>query len=518
MKTLTSRNPADGSLLAELVPTTPDQVIQAFDRARAAQRAWGALPLSARAKTLLQLREVIIQHTDEIVELITQENGKPYFEALANEVIPSVDMLTFFAKKAPYALRDTNLPLSIMKHRQSTLNYWPLGVVTIISPWNYPWLLPLGEIMMALVAGNAVIFKPSEITPLIGLKIQAMCDLAGFPTHLLQTLLGDGILGSQIIAQRPNKIFFTGSVATGKIIMAQAAEYLIPVNLELGGKDPIIVLADADLDFATSATLWGGYTNAGQMCASVERVLVHESIVQPFTTLLSKKTALLRQGPSHSRSNDLGPITLEKQKKIYDSQLQEAKAAGITICAGGQFSEDRRFLQPTLLAGKALETLSVYQEETFGPVLPITTFRSIPEAIEKANNNRYGLLASVITRDLALGEQIARQIQAGSVLINEVCYTAGLGETPWGGLKDSGIGRSHSLEGLKDFVNIRHIHKPRAPWLTFKSLWWFPYTDIQYRTFRLFLELYRCSWLKKLAAFPHFLSAAIRLIKNDKRL
>ncbi len=498
--------------------TSPDELPRIFTQAHAAQRAWGALRPRERAARLIRLRETIINRVDTIADLISQENGKPHFEAMANELLPSVDLITYFAKQGPLLLQDRRIPMSLLKHRTSSLNYWPLGVVAVISPWNYPFLLPFGEIAMALLAGNAVVFKPSEVTPLTGLKIQELADEAGLPPHLLQTVIGDGSLGAAMIHQKPNKIFFTGSVPTGKKIMSAAAEYLIPVTLELGGKDAMIVMPDADLDFASSAALWGGYSNSGQVCASVERILVHESVADLFTALLKEKLGQLRQGPSSLRNNDLGAIAFEKQKTVYERHLSAAREKGATFVAGGDFSPDRTFLKPTLVTGPGIESLDVYTEETFGPIIALTTFKSVHEAIEKTNHSRYGLLASIITRDLAQGDWIARQLEVGTVTINEVTYTAGLSETPWGGVKESGFGRKHSAEGLYEFVNVRHIHKPRFRFTVFKSLWWFPYTEYQYATFRKFFELYRVHWIDKLRALPLFLWNFVRFIKREKRI
>ncbi len=518
MSTLISRNPATGEIIQEIQLTSVESMTEIFERAQSAQKQWANVPAKKRASYLLQLREVLVQRADELIDIISRENGKPQFEALSNEIIPSADLLTFFAKNAPRVLKDQRIPLVLMKHRRSDLNYWPIGVVAVISPWNYPFLLPFADIVMALVAGNAVIFKPSEVTPSVGLRIQDICSEAGLPPFVLQTVIGTGDLGAALIDKKPGKIFFTGSVATGKKVMEAAARHLIPVNLELGGKDAMIVLPDADLDYATSAALWGSMSNSGQICASVERILVHERIKEPFMELLKAKIRLLRQGPSVDGRNDIGPITLEKQKSIYSQQMEEAKAKGATFEIGGEFSSDRRYLAPTLVSGQEIEETSIYQEETFGPVAAITTFKSVAEAIEKANHNRYGLLASIITKNIPLAEDMARQLEVGTVTINEVVYTAGLGETPWGGVKDSGFGRTHSEAGLYEFVNVRHIHKPRSSWLYFKSPWWFPYTTFQYITFRLLLNLYRRSWVEKIKIFPHFLWNFIQFIKLEKRL
>ena len=513
-----SRNPATGETIQEWHGTPIEQLPEIFERARAAQQHWATVPVNKRALFLLQLREAIINQVDDLVDLISKENGKPQFEAMANELLPSVDMLTYFAKKSPKLLQDRIIPLTLMKHRKSYLNYWPIGVVAVISPWNYPFLLPLGEILMALVAGNAVVFKPSEAGLSIGLKIQDLCNEAGLPPFVLQTLIGDGTLGAALIEQKPGKIFFTGSVPTGKKVMAAAAQHLIPVNLELGGKDAMIVLPDANLDFATSAALWGGFSNSGQVCASIERILVHERIIGPFVEQLKQKISLLRQGPSTELNNDLGPITFEKQKEVYSKQLSQAKDKKANFVTGGEFTGDRRFLKPTLITGPHVEELEVYTEETFGPVVVVIPFKTISEAIQKTNQSRYGLLASIITKNISLAEEIAKQLVVGTVTINEVVYTAGLGETPWGGVKESGFGRTHSEIGIYEFLNTKHIHKPKSILFVFKSLWWFPYTQLQYNTFKSFIEIYRKSWINKLKTFPHFLWNLIQFLKTDKRL
>jgi succinate-semialdehyde dehydrogenase/glutarate-semialdehyde dehydrogenase len=509
---LVSKNPATGETLRELDTTPVDQLATLFAQARAAQAVWATTSPKKRARALLNLRETVINQSDAIAALISNENGKPKFEALSNEVFPVVDSLTYFGHRGPGMLRDRPLKLGLMKHRKSYLQYWPLGVVAIISPWNYPFLLPFGEIITAILAGNAILFKPSEHTPLIGLKIQELLELSGFPPHLLQTIIGDGALGAALIQQKPAKVFFTGSGATGKKIMAAAAEHLIPVNLELGGKDPMIVLADANLEYASSAALWGAFSNSGQVCASTERILVHESVADVFLAKLKLKTEKLRPGL------DLGVTTMERQNDVYADHLQDARAQGAEILVGGDFSADRRSLHPTIVAGAGIESTRIYNEETFGPVVAVTTFRSVAEAIQKANASAYGLTASVITRNLGLGEEIARQLETGTAMVNEVTYTAGLGETPWGGVKHSGFGRSHSEMGLLEFVNVRHVHKPRSKLFVFKSLWWFPYTPFQYAVFRQLLNLYRRSWIDKLRALSHLLWNLVQFIKNEKRL
>jgi acyl-CoA reductase-like NAD-dependent aldehyde dehydrogenase len=507
-----SKNPATGALLKELPATEIASLPELFARARFAQKAWAKLSSKERAARIKPVSEMLLNQSEQIIELIHNENGKPKFEAMATELLPALEIVKFFTQKGPRAIADQAIPLRLMKHKKSTLNYWPLGTVVVISPWNYPLLLPWGEIIMALVAGNAVVFKPSEVTPQIGLKIQDLFDHIGLPEGLLTTVIGDGQLGAALIDQNPDKVFFTGSVATGKKIAARAGERLIPVCLELGGKDPMIVLPDADLDFASSAALWGGYHNSGQACASVERILVHDSQADAFKKLLVEKMQKLRVG------DEIGVTTLDRQKIVYDEQIKDARARGLTFEQGGEFSQDRTRLSPTLLSGEGIETSTVYNEETFGPVVPLTTYKNVEEAIRKANDNEYGLTASVITRDHAWGERVARELEVGTVLINEVTYTAGVPETPWGGVKHSGIGRKHSELGMLEFVHMRHIHRPRSRFFVFKSWWWFPYTPFQYSLFKEFLGVYRTSILDRLRAIPMVLFNLIQMLKDEKRL
>ncbi|OFZ52950.1 MAG: hypothetical protein A2428_10570 [Bdellovibrionales bacterium RIFOXYC1_FULL_54_43] len=518
------KNPATGEILRELDPTPVELIPELFVRSRKAQILWAALPPKKRAERLKQIRETLLNHTDELIELITQENGKPRLEALSSELLPSLELLTYFAKKGPGILRDTPLPLRLMKHRKSYLNHFPYGVVAILSPWNYPFLLPFSDIMLALLAGNSVIFKPSERAPLVGLRIQELCDESGLPQNLLQTVIGDDSVGAAVItagasgASGPDKIFFTGNIENGKKILRAAAETVTPVSLELGGKNAIIVLPDADIEYATSAIVWGAFTNSGQVCAATSRAFVHEKIIDAVAARVAEKLSSLRQAPSSQYDNDLGPITLESQKAIYSKQLDEARNRGATIVCGGNFSQDRVFLEPTVLRTQDTAGLSVFTDETFGPILAISAFKSPADAVEQANRGHYGLTASIITKNLSLGEEIAKQLHVGTVMLNEVVYTAGLPEVPWGGVKRSGMGRAHSECGLLEFVNLRHIHKPRSRLFIFKSLWWFPYTPHQFMAFRKFADLYRNHWTDKIRAFPHFLIHLVHFLKREKRL
>lgn len=514
MSTIISRNPRTGSILREIPKTPIDNLPTVFEKAAQAQKLWSKISVRQRAKKMIHLRDVLCRRVDEIAQLMHEENGKPVIEAITSELVPSLELISFFVKIAPQKLKEFEISFRnpFMNYRKSTILHQPMGTIAVIAPWNYPFFLAFGDLVCALLAGNAVIFKPSEYTSSIAQKIQELFDEAGFPADILQTVYGEGDLGAAIIDQRPAKISFTGSVRTGKAIMKQASEYLIPVSLELGGKDAMIVLPDADLDYATSAALWGGFTNSGQVCASTERLLVHESIAQSFIEMLKGKLSLL------SSETDLGVCTMDKQKLVYEEHLQDAKSRNLDFYTGGIMSADRVKMMPTLVGGKGIEDSKIYNEETFGPVIAITTYASTKEAIEKVNRSPYGLLASVISTNMSLAEEIARELQVGSVMINEVLFSAGLPETPWGGMKDSGFGKKHSELGLYEFTHSKHINRPRFGFLTFKSWWWYPYTDYQFQFFRAWATMYKGGTIEKILNFPHLLWTMLKFIKNEPRL
>ncbi|MCM0607331.1 MAG: aldehyde dehydrogenase family protein [Xanthomonadaceae bacterium] len=514
------RSPVNQEILDEVDLTDLGELPGLFLKAKQTQEKWALVKVSERARLLVDLKEVIIQHMDEISDLICKENGKPRTEAMVHDIITSLESIHYFAKSGVKTLKDQRIHLGspLFLLRKSYLIHRPLGVISVISPWNFPLFFPITEICMAVLAGNAVIFKPSEYAMLIGRKIQSLFEEAGFPRHLVETVYGDGKLGAAIIDQRPAKIFFTGSVATGKKIMGQASQYLIPVNLELGGKDPMIVLPDANVDFATSAALWGAFANSGQICASTQRILIPEAMKDAFIKSFKEKAEKLRHIPNDSAKTDLGAITMPKQKEVYDRQLADAKSRSLEVVTGGEWQKDRVSLEPTVFMGNHIEESDVYLNETFGPIKTITTYQSVSEAIEKANNTKYGLLASVITSNPALGLRVAKQIEAGTVIVNEVAFTAGAPETPWGGVKESGFGTKHSDKGLLEFVHSQHINMPKRSLYTFKSLWWFPYSPFQYETFRTYAKLHRSSWFSKLASIPWLLWNFTHLIKSEKRL
>ncbi|MDT4967906.1 MAG: hypothetical protein QOJ64_2643 [Acidobacteriota bacterium] len=484
-----SYNPATGEEVGRAPLTSSEEVSQAIGLARGAQTAWANETYGARAAIVMRARQIILAQLDEIALLISKETGKPVAEAISMELAPTLDLMQFFARRTKALLRTQKIDIGQygLMGRTSRIVYKPLGVIGIISPWNFPWAIPLGEVVMALMAGNGVVLKPSELTPLTGLKIAGVFKRAGLRSGLLQVVTGDGTTGAALVEAGVDKIMFTGSVATGKRVAQIAAKTLTPVVLELGGKDPMIVLDDAELDTAASAAVWGAFSNSGQACASVERCYVDEKIAPAFLQKIIERTLALKQGIGTSQGIDIGAMSSESQLSIVEEHVADAVAQGARVLAGGSRAKSLSgsFHQPTVLADVD-HTMKIMRDETFGPVLPVMTFRTEEEAIRLANDSIFGLTASVWTKDSARGKRIAEQIDAGTVMVNEVLYTHGIAQTPWGGLKQSGLGRTHGRLGLLELVAPQHIHVNRITRL--RDLWWFSYTPAADRLFRGFAK------------------------------
>lgn len=459
--TVKSVNPATLELLGEVPNQREREVAQAVAAARAVQPAWEALGFKKRAEYLLKIRDAILDEIDGIAELISKENGKPVIEAIGNDIMPVMDLITYFAKNAEKILRKESIKLGkwgALGHR-SHLEFYPLGVVGVIAPWNFPFSIPVGEVAMALIAGNTVVLKPSEYTPLVGVKVKEIFDKAKLPQDVLRLVTGDGLTGAALTKAGTDKIAFTGSVNTGKKIMAACAESLTPVTLELGGKDPMIVFADANLDVASSAAVWGAFCNSGQVCASVERVYVEESVKDKFLEQVVAKTKKIRQGIGLSPDTDVGAMTAEMQLKKVELHVEDAKKRGATILTGGERNTDLKgyFYKPTVLTNID-HSFPIVAEETFGPVLPVMSFKTEDEVVRLANDSPYALNAYIWTANGGRGKRVASRIVAGTVNVNDSLFTHALAQTPWGGPKASGIGRTHGMHGLMDLVQVRHVH------------------------------------------------------------
>jgi len=483
-----SHDPSTGEEIGRAPLMNSDDVATAVKRARAAQPAWAKLSYRDRARFILRAREIVLDQLEEIAKLISRETGKPPAEATSMEIVPTLDLMHYFAKNTATLLdrRKIDIGQYGLMGRSSYVVYKPLGVVGIISPWNFPWATPLDEIVMALMAGNAVVVKPSELTPLTALKIAGVFIQAQLPEGLLEIVTGDGTTGAALVDSGVDKIMFTGSVNTGKRVAEAAAKHLTPVVLELGGKDPMIVLEDANLENAARAAIWGAFCNSGQACASIERLYVHESVAEEFIDLVVKETHALRQGHASAEPVDVGAMTNERQLLIVEDHVSDAVEHGAQVRTGGhRIDGNGWFHQPTVMTG-VNHSMKVMRDETFGPVLPIMTFKTEEEAVRLANDSIYGLTASVFTRDISRGRRVAEQIDAGTVMINEVVYTHAVAQTPWGGVKQSGYGRTHGRLGLLELVSAQHIHSNAVP--VVPDVWWFPYTRQAADLFRGFAK------------------------------
>jgi acyl-CoA reductase-like NAD-dependent aldehyde dehydrogenase len=474
---LISVNPATGEVLGEVDSAGPTEVRAAVARARAAQPDWHARGTRNRVEILRRFQQTLLARKSDIARHITREAGKPQVEALLTEVLVVLDAARFLIDNAFTLLRDEKLPHGnlALKTKSGHILHEPYGVIGIISPWNYPFSIPATEAMAALVAGNAVVLKPSELTPLIALELQALLCEAGIPKDIFQVLPGEGETGSALVKAEIDKLVFTGSVATGRRIAQSASERLLPVVLELGGKDPMIVLEDADIDVASSGAVWGAFVNAGQTCLSVERCYVHRSLYPAFVEACSEKARKLKVGNGTDPATEIGPMIHERQVRIVESHLEDAKERGARVLAGGTRLRELgpTFFAPTVLADVD-QNMRVMREETFGPVLPIAPFGDDAEGVGLANDSDFGLAASVWTGDRARGERVARQIKAGTVMVNDAVSCFSISEAPHGGVKSSGIGRTHGRWGLEEMARVKYLDSDLLPRM--KKLWWFGYS------------------------------------------
>ena len=473
---IASINPATGEVLREFDCAGEEEVRAAVERARSAQPAWQELGIGKRLQVLRRFQTLLQEKKADVARLITQEAGKPYVESLLTEVLVVLDATQFLIANARGLLRDQRIGHAnlVMKAKRGRVRREPYGVLGIISPWNYPFNIPATEGLAALAAGNAVVVKPSEFTSLSALELQALLRTAGVPEDIFQVLVGAGATGAALANSQIDKLIFTGSVASGKKVAQAAAARLLPVVLELGGKDPMLVLDDADLEVASSAAVWGAFVNAGQTCLSVERCYVHRSLYEPFLAKVVEKTGKLRVGNGLDPETEVGPMIHERQLQIVESQVDEAQAHGACVLMGGKRLSQLgpNFYAPTVIAGVTHE-MRLMREETFGPVLPVVPFDSDEEAVRLANDSEFGLAASVWTRNRARGEAIATRLQAGTVMVNDVISCYGISEAPHGGVKASGLGRTHGRFGLEEMVWVKYVDSDLLP--RTRKVWWYGY-------------------------------------------
>jgi succinate-semialdehyde dehydrogenase/glutarate-semialdehyde dehydrogenase len=496
-------NPATQEIIGTLPNLGAGQITDAVAKAAAAQVRWAATPVRDRLRILSRFADLLCDQKEAVAAIISREAGKPEAEALSTELLVVLDTVKYLRNTLPGFLRPEPIPHGnpVMKLKSGQLLREPYGVVGIISPWNYPFSVPSVQTLTALATGNAVVLKPSEFTPYSSLELQRLLRDAGLDHDLLQVITGEGGAGAALLAANVQKVVFTGSVATGKRVAQAAAARLLPVVLELGGKDPMIVLEDADVDVASSAAVWGAFMNAGQTCLSVERCYVHESIYEKFLERCVEKTKRLRVGsanptqpraavPQESRDSeiDVGPMIHERQLGIVQSHVQDAVARGARLLAGGKPLPQMgpNFFAPTILADVD-HSMKIMREETFGPVLPVRSFKTEDEAVALANDSEYGLAASIFTGDRKRGEALARRVHAGTVMVNDVLACFGISEAPHGGVKASGIGRTHGRFGLEEMVWPKYVDSDRMPRM--KKLWWYGYGPAFGQQMSGFIEL-----------------------------
>jgi succinate-semialdehyde dehydrogenase/glutarate-semialdehyde dehydrogenase len=475
---LDSFNPTSGALVGS-VPITPPAAVQAVVGAVAqVQPFWAQLTLLDRARYLERAAQVLIDEGDEIRDLIVREQGKPRNEAFSMEVLPTIDALRWIARAGQKLLADEKIPMSqvFLKTKSSAFTYEPLGVIGIIAPWNYPWSIPFGEVALALMAGNGVVLKPASLTPLIGERIVHVFERAGVPDGLVRIVHGPGT-GAALVESSVAKVFFTGSAEVGRGVGEVCARQLKGSVLELGGKDPMIVLPDADIDHAISGALWGGFANAGQTCSGIERVYVMREVSERFISGVVAGAEQLRIGDPMAWDTEIGPMVSSEQFATVRELVDDAVAAGAALRCGGPTTvagfEDAAFYAPTVLTGVTHE-MRIMREEIFGPVLPIVIVDSEDEAVALANDSAFGLGASVWTCDRSKGERFARELDAGMVWINDHMFSHGACQCSWGGVKESGLGRTHSKFGLYECVNVKlRVWEPSA----IRDPWWHPYDE-----------------------------------------
>ena len=468
-----TRDPSTGEVIARTPELDAPAVRQAIRRAREAQPGWAALSLRERCRYIAAMRAKLVRYMDNPALTIGACVGKPWVEALATEVMPAVIGSRWYERHAARHLKPRRLAAGslLFLNKRSTVHRIPYGVVGIISPWNYPFGIPMHEIVPALLAGNTVVFKTSPETLPVGEEIAQLFQ--HLPQGVFQHLNVDGPLCGELFLEDGgvDKLFFTGSVRVGKLLMARAAQTLRPLSLELGGKDAMIVCADADLERAANGAAWAGFTNAGQSCAGVERLYVNRDVYDPFMALLKRKVEALRLGGRY----DVGAICTERQVATVRQHYDEALAAGAAVFAQATRPAglNEHFIPPTVLTGVD-HSMKVMREETFGPILGVMPVADDEEALRLANDSQYGLTGSIWTRDLRKGARLARRLQAGAVMINDHLLSHGLTETPWGGPKDSGLGRGHGGWAFEEVTQPRVVV---SDWLKLarRNLFWYPY-------------------------------------------
>ena len=482
---LTVFAPATGKVIAEIEETSILDVPLYYNRGRNAFLKWSTLLIAERMSYLKKLKQIMVDEMEKIARIISDDTGKVLTESIVADIMPTLDAIDHIIKHADKVLsrQKAKTPLLLLG-KKSYIEYMPRGAVLVIAPWNYPLQLAMVPMISALAAGNTVILKPSEVTPLVGKCIEDLFHRSGFPKGTVQVAHGGKEVGAAFTEGKPDYIFFTGSVRTGKIIQQQAAKDLIPTTLELGGKDPMIIFSDANLERAAKGAAWGAFTNSGQVCMSAERLYVERSVYDRFLELLKKEVEALCQGTDEDA--DVGSMTFPAQKTVVKEQLEDALANGARVETGKHPDQwkDGMFL-PLTVVTNVDQNMKIIQEETFGPLLPVVPFDNEEEAVAYANDTVFGLNASVWTKDKEKARRVASKLVSGAVVINDVIITVANHGLPFGGTKESGMGRYHGESGLRNFCHEKAIMEDWG-FMT-AEIQWYPYKG----KYPLFLNLFR---------------------------
>lgn len=483
------RAPASGEALATIEMFSPEQVHAAMARARAAQSSWAALAIEERCERVLALRDALVDRAEAMVDVVSKEAGKPAQEALVHELMVTVDLAAYYAKRAPKILAPREIELHLFKHRKSYVHYAPLGVIALITPAPHALVIPAESAITALLAGDAVLIKPSEAGTLAALKLKEIFDASGMPPDLLQVVPGDAGTALALLDARPDKVLFTGSQATGRKVAALCGERLIPCALELGGKAALLVCEDADLERAARAVVFGSFVNSGQLCLGVQRVYAHAAVHDALLERVVRLTGELRQGDPGRGEVELGALVSPAQVGALEAAVRDALDKGAELCAGGaRAAGDGPFFAPTVLSRCGPDT-TLMREEVWGPVVGFARVSSDDEAIARANASRFGLMSYVFTRDRLRGRSVADRLRAGTVMVNDVLTAYACPEAPFGGVKQSGYGRIHGDEGLREMCEVRHVNYNRVPTFRTEPVW-FPYRRSTHRTMKRLMRAF----------------------------
>lgn len=479
-------NPATCEVIAEYPVHTIQDVINAVKKARQAQPAWQALSIKKKSEYVMKFAEFIQKNSDKIAEIISQDTGKTLCDAMIAEVTPAALATTYYCKNAKRFLADRKLKSGniMLMNKRSRIARVPYGVVGIISPWNYPFAIPYSEVVMGLLAGNTVILKTASETQVVGHILKECIEFAGLPENVFTYINMPGSrAGDAFIDAGVDKLFFTGSVPIGKYLMKKASERLTPLVLELGGNDAMIVCDDADLYRAACGAVWAGMQNAGQSCGGVERIYVDKKIYNEFLAILKERIEGLRLGEGKYWTSDVGAMTTRKQMQTVQEHVDDALAKGAKIFAQSKVPENTKGnFMPCMVLTDVNHDMLAMKDETFGPIIGVMPFSTIDEAVALANNSNLGLNGSVWSKNVKKARQVARRIMAGGVMINDHLMSHGLAETPWGGFKESGIGRTHGDIGFAEMTQQQVIVDDILSTMPFvrRNFWWHPFEKNHY--------------------------------------